>query len=343
MDLTNLTFSLSGANATDFDIIGTPPTKLDAGDTTVLTIRPKSELAVGTYNVTVNVKGNLEDPLIQGVTIKSENIPVNADPQSVQKQTGSHGKVEVTNLSPSATWSNKDELHLKATPQITGDQVVKWTYAVTTEQNPALVPAADWKTMTGPTNGTDTFQFPSNTDGEYYVHWTLETDYATGINGTLTNGGITTYNIDLVIPEVQSITTTVTTVGTLPFPVTVTFTEPVDPISIGDIIVQNGSITGTIARVGAGPKHTKFTFTVQPNAGLGTGDVLFVEVKNNVTEDKETNKNLGSANGTGGANTNLNLSVNTTSPNAVYSFCRSTGLYHPTIFRTSDIDFQWCC
>lgn len=338
VSLSDIAITLTGADASKFQIITTSiPTTLAAKTGTTapfidFTIRPISTtaapLAVGTYNVSVKVTAKGQDGVgTAAVTVAIPDMTANALEQKVVKKAGTagtDGKVEVTNLQPSGNWKNTASLDLKATPQISGDTVESWTYVVTTSP---IAPAAgdpSWVTIAGGT-ATATYNFPANTDTTYYVHWTLETAYATGMCGTITDSSVQTYMIDLKKPEIQSITTGVTTVGTLPFPVTVTFTEEVDPIMAANIAVTNGSVTGTITAVGTpvGTRYTTYTFNVTPNAGLTEGQSLKVAIPANVTKDKANNGNLSSAdsnNGAGGTNTDLNLSVSTSTPTAAYSY-----------------------
>lgn len=335
-------------SADNFEIITTTiPTTLDKASTTPLpegtlgsnsiqiTIRPKAGLAPGKYQVRLSVSGTLTDGLAVGAPghFEEEIEPIvkNADTQTVTKKS-TDGYVKATNLQPSNNWSNISYLDLEAVISTAGDKLESWKYAVTTSATAPADTDASWVSVTGETNKTAKYDFPANQENTYYVHWKLESTYVSAA-GTLTTEDqstvpatkIQTYKIDLIVPQVKSITTNVSSAGTNAFPVTVTFTEPVDLITAANITVTNGTITGTITPVGTAVngRYTQYTFKVNANANVKDGDFVTIAIPEKVTKDKAGNENISSEksdNGKGGINTNLSVPVNFSTPSIIYSF-----------------------
>ncbi|WP_146762374.1 Ig-like domain-containing protein [Paenibacillus contaminans] len=131
-DLTNLSVSISGANANDF-VITQPASDLNSSESTSFTIQAKDGLSAGTYTVTVTVSADQMTAVTFTVT-QSVNLPnAPANPQGLVAVGGDRQVTLNWNTVTGATYYN---IYIATSPgQFTEDGVVTVTSSTYSVQN----------------------------------------------------------------------------------------------------------------------------------------------------------------------------------------------------------------
>ncbi|WP_165452161.1 Ig-like domain-containing protein [Paenibacillus thalictri] len=233
---------------------------------------PLTGLVSGSYTLMVSATQSYNAP----VAAAPLAFTIDADPPSVSF--GTNG----------SSWAQSASTTVTVNDTGSGADVSTLQYAWTQSTS---TPAGGWTNF----SSGDTLTQLSG-DGNWYLHVR-----AADVAGNVTNIISNPFMIDNTAPTAAISSTAGGTVNTA-FPITITFSEPVNSFNAGGIVVGNGTVSN-LTSVSA----SAYTATVTP---ISSGQLVTVQVAVNVTTDAAGNGNT--------ASTVVSFLYDTTKPTVVF-------------------------